>query len=163
MSARQNVGPNVAAFVAGLLFAVGLVLGGMTQPSKIVGFLDIFGQWDPSLAFVMGGAILVHAPLYALVVRRRSQPVLAERFQIPTRRELSLPLIAGSALFGAGWGLGGYCPGPGLVALPSLGLEALTFVGAMTLGMLIHHLLTRPRGERPARPSAAPRASHADA
>lgn len=163
MSKRSNLGANAAAFLAGLVFAVGLVLGGMTQPAKVIAFLDYFGgAWDPSLAFVMGGAILVHAPIYALVVRRRSQPMLQARFQIPKRRELTFPLIAGSALFGAGWGLGGYCPGPGLVSLPTLGLEALTFVGAMTVGMLIHHLLTRTSDSEKAA-VVAPRAGRADA
>lgn len=164
MSKQSNVGANAAAFLAGLIFAIGLVLGGMTQPAKVIGFLDIFGgAWDPSLAFVMGGAILVHAPIYALVVRRRSQPLLQARFQIPKRNELTLPLIAGSALFGAGWGLGGFCPGPGIVSLASLGPEALTFVGAMTLGMVTHHLLTRTNAKAKAPSPTTPRTSRADA
>ncbi len=165
MSEQSNLGANAAAFLAGLVFAIGLVFGGMTQPAKVIGFLDFFGgAWDPSLAFVMGGAILVHAPIYALVVRRRSQPLLQPRFQIPTRRELTTPLIVGSALFGVGWGLGGFCPGPGLVSLASFGPEALTFVGTMTLGMIVHHLLTRSTGETvAAHPPATSRPSRADA
>lgn len=161
MSRRSHLGANAAALLAGLIFAIGLVVGGMTQPAKVVAFLDVFGgAWDPSLAFVMGGAILVHAPIYALVVRRRSQPMLQPHFQIPDRQELTFPLIAGSALFGAGWGLGGFCPGPGLVSLPTFGVEALTFVGAMTVGMLAHHMLTQTSG---AKTKTAPRVSPADA
>ena len=164
MSKQSHLGANAAAFLAGLIFAAGLVLGGMTQPAKVIGFLDFFGgAWDPSLAFVMGGAVLVHAPIYALVVRRRSQPVLQDRFHIPTQRELTVPLIAGSALFGVGWGLGGFCPGPGLVSLTSLGLEAATFVGAMTLGMVVHYLVTRTSDAPAKAPPTAPRTSRADA
>lgn len=122
----------VTAFLSGALFAAGLVLGGMTQPSKVLGFLDLFGDWDPSLALVMGGALLVHAPLYRLI-RRRSAPILEAKFYLPTRRDLDLRLIGGAALFGVGWGLGGYCPGPGLASLVS-GREALVFVAAMIVG-----------------------------
>ncbi len=127
----------IAAFVAGVIFSAGLALGGMTQPSKVVGFLDFFGDWDPSLAFVMGGAIAIHATLFRLVLRRKS-PLLAELFHVPTRRDLSLPLLVGSGLFGIGWGLGGFCPGPGLAALPTGGPEALAFVGSMGFGMLVY-------------------------
>jgi uncharacterized membrane protein YedE/YeeE len=161
VSQRSHLPADIAAFVVGLLFAGGLVLGGMTQPSKVIAFLDVAGgSWDPSLAFVMGGAILVHAPIYALVVRRRSQPVLQARFHVPQRRDITVPLLAGSGLFGIGWGLGGYCPGPGMVSAPTLGLEALTFVGAMSVGMLLHHLITRPKATPR---ETAPGASRADA
>jgi len=162
VSRRSTLPADIAAFVVGLLFAGGLVLGGMTQPAKVIAFLDVAGgAWDPSLAFVMGGAILVHAPVYAFVVRRRSQPVLQARFHVPQRRDITVPLLAGSGLFGIGWGLGGYCPGPALVSVPTLGLEALTFVGAMTVGMLLHHLIGRTPSSKPE--TQAPRASRADA
>lgn len=128
---------TLAAFVAGMLFALGLAVGGMTQPSKVIGFLDVFGDWDPSLAFVMAGGVLVHAVLYRLV-QKRSSPLLDDVFHVPTRRDVSLPLILGSALFGVGWGLGGFCPGPGVVALPAMSTEALVFVLAMVVGMLLH-------------------------
>lgn len=140
---------HVAAFVAGLLFAVGLALAGMTQPSKVVGFLDFFGSWDPSLMMVMGGAIAVHFVLYRVILKRKS-PLLAERFQIPTRRDLTPQLVGGSALFGVGWGLGGFCPGPGLASTATLGGHALTFVVTMTLGMLAHRLLERVMAGRAA-------------
>jgi hypothetical protein len=127
----------VAAFGSGVTFAAGLALAGMTQPSKVVGFLDFFGDWDPSLAFVMGGAIAVHLVLYR-VVTRRSSPLLDEIFHVPTRRDFSLQLVLGSAIFGVGWGLGGFCPGPGLASLPTLGSDALLFVAAMSAGIYLH-------------------------
>ena len=95
----------------------------------------------------MGGAILVHAPAYHLFVRRGASPVLRDRFRMPARTELTVPLVGGAAIFGVGWGLGGFCPGPGLVSLPTFGTEALTFFGSMSLGMVLHHLLTRSSGE----------------
>lgn len=131
-----------AAFVAGLLFAAGLAVGGMTQPSKVVGFLDFFGDWDPSLMFVMGGAVGVHALLYRFIVAR-PRPLFADAFSIPTRRDFNGPLIVGSALFGAGWGLGGFCPGPGLASLATFGAEALVFVATMAAGMFGYRWLRR--------------------
>ncbi len=127
----------LSAFAAGAIFGVGLGLAGMTQPSKVVGFLDFFGDWDASLMLVMGGAIVVHAALYRLILKRKS-PLLATDFQVPTRRDITPQLIGGSALFGIGWGLGGFCPGPGLASVPGLGVHALTFVGTMTAGMLAY-------------------------
>ncbi|HEY8427627.1 MAG TPA: DUF6691 family protein [Sandaracinaceae bacterium] len=134
---------NFASFAAGALFAVGLSLAGMTQPSKVIGFLDFFGRWDPSLMFVMGGAIGVHLVLSRFIVKRES-PLFAARFRIPTRRDVTPKLVAGAALFGIGWGLGGFCPGPGIASIGTLGAHALTFVAAMALGILAHdRLLSR--------------------
>jgi uncharacterized protein len=127
----------VVAFGSGVLFAIGLVVSGMTQPSKVVGFLDFFGNWDPSLAFVMGGAVLINAVLYRFVVKRQ-RPFLTPKFHLPTRSDLDWRLIAGGGLFGVGWGLAGYCPGPGITSLASLQAPALVFVGAMTAGMLLY-------------------------
>lgn len=124
---------HAVAAVAGLLFGAGLVLGGMTQPAKVIGFLDPGGQWDPSLALVMVGAIAVHALAYR-IVRGRAAPLFANAFSVPTRRDLDAPLLLGAALFGVGWGLGGYCPGPGLVSLGSGRLEPLAFVLAFLAG-----------------------------
>jgi uncharacterized protein len=138
----------VAAFFAGALFAVGLALGGMTQPSKVIGFLDVTGDWDPSLAFVMLGAIGVYMPLYRLIVRRR-QPLLVPRFVLPTRTDLDARLVIGGAVFGVGWGLGGYCPGPGIAALGSGGVHALAFAASMVGGMAlfrVYDTLRRPSG-----------------
>jgi uncharacterized membrane protein YedE/YeeE len=128
----------VGAFVTGLLFGAGLLLSGMTQPSKVNGFLDVAGRWDPSLMFVMVGGIATHFALYRWVTRRPS-PLLEPRFMIPTRKDIDAKLILGAVLFGVGWGLGGFCPGPGLVAVTQGG-NALAFVGAMMLGMRLHSL-----------------------
>jgi len=129
----------IATFFAGLIFSVGLGVAGMTQPAKVVGFLDLTGDWDPSLAFVMGGAIAVHFVAYRLVPRLGS-PLFAERFGIPTRRDVDPRLVSGAVLFGAGWGLGGFCPGPALVSLTGGAQSALIFVAAMLGGMVLFQL-----------------------
>lgn len=136
---------------AGLLFAVGLALSGMTQPQKVSGFLDIFGQWDPALAFVMGGAVLVNLVFFRRTIKR-AHPVFTQSFQLPSRRDLSPRLILGGVLFGAGWGLGGFCPGPAITSLATAATPALIFVGTMLVGMWLHHFyenrwpeLQRPR------------------
>ena len=108
----------LASFVSGVLFAVGLGVGGTTKPAKVTAFLDFFGDWDPSLAFVMIGAILMHAVLYRLI-RRRPVPLFASAFSIPTRTDIDTRLVGGAALFGIGWGLGGFCPGPAVTSLAS--------------------------------------------
>ena len=132
-----------AAFLAGLVFAIGLGLSGMTDANKVIGFLNLAGEWDPSLAFVMVGAIAVHLSLYRLILKRKS-PLFADRFHIPTRQDIDPKLVGGGALFGVGWGLGGFCPGPGLVSATGLGSAAAVFVGCMIAGMLLHRLLHRP-------------------
>jgi len=128
---------KLVAFIAGLLFAVGLVVGGMTQPAKIVNFLDFFGHWDPSLAFVMGGALLVNIFAYRWTIDRE-EPLTAGEFYIPTRNDLDWKLIGGAVLFGVGWGFGGYCPGPGIAAVASAEMPALGFVGGLVGGMLVY-------------------------
>lgn len=133
---------NAAAFGAGALFAVGLAVSGMTRPSKVVGFLDLAGDWDASLAFVMMGAIAVHFVAYRVVLRRPA-PLFDVRFHLPTRKDIDLRLVLGAALFGVGWGLGGYCPGPGLVSAAGASLGAVVFVVGMTLGMVIELGLAR--------------------
>lgn len=133
----------LVALFAGLVFGIGLVVSQMVVPAKVLGFLDVFGNWDPSLAFVMGGAILVSAPAFALA-RRMNGPALARSFEIPTRRDLDLRLLSGAAIFGIGWGLVGLCPGPALVAL-GFGLgPALLFVAAMIAGIVVFHLTLAP-------------------
>ena len=126
---------NLMAFLVGLFFAIGLAISGMTQPQKIIGFLNPW-DWDPSLLFVMMGAVLVHAISYPLIKRRRS-PIFDLKWHVPTRNDVTTRLFLGSAIFGIGWGLGGYCPGPGLTSLASLDLRAFIFVAAMVGGMLI--------------------------
>lgn len=127
---RRLLGP----FLAGGLFAIGLGVSGMTHPEKIIGFLDFARAWDPTLAFVMAGAIAVYAPL-SRTAARRAAPLFADAFALPTRRDLDPKLITGSALFGVGWGLGGFCPGPALVALLSWNPAVLVFVLCMVAGM----------------------------
>ncbi|MBL8684012.1 MAG: YeeE/YedE family protein [Myxococcales bacterium] len=125
---------HAASFASGLLFALGLALAGMTEPRKVIGFLDVFGRWDPSLMFVMVGGIAVNAAVW-LLIKKRPTPVLSAKWLVPTRRDLDARLIVGSALFGLGWGLGGFCPGPGIVSLASGSMGPWVFVLAMLLGM----------------------------
>jgi uncharacterized membrane protein YedE/YeeE len=121
------------ALCVGLLFGFGLAMGGMTQPAVVLGFLDIFGRWNPQLAFVMGGAVLTTMIGFRLVWKR-SRPLFDEKFQLPTAKDLDFRLVAGSATFGIGWGLGGYCPGPALASLSSGVLPVFVLVGTMIVG-----------------------------
>ena len=133
--------------LSGALFAIGLVVGGMTQPSKVVDFLDFFGNWDPSLALVMGGAVMVHFVSYGLIMKRKS-PVYSEIFHVPNRGTIDVKLLAGAALFGIGWGLGGYCPGPAVTSAITLDQNTLVFVGSMLGTMIVYNFVNRrSRGE----------------
>jgi uncharacterized membrane protein YedE/YeeE len=127
----------LSAFAAGLVFGIGLIVSGMTDPGKVIGFLDVAGDWDPSLAFVMGGAILVGFFAFRLA-GRRGQTFLGGALQLPTRRDVDARLVGGSIVFGIGWGLAGYCPGPALVSFASGVDQAAVFVAAMLGGMLIY-------------------------
>lgn len=142
---------NIASFVCGLIFGIGLILAGMANPAKVIAFLDLAGQWDPSLAFVMGGGIAVASGAFA-VAGRRARSLLGAPMQIPGRRDLEPRLILGSLAFGAGWGLAGFCPGPALVALGAGLPPAANFVGAMLVGMLGYELINRARLSAPAQP-----------
>lgn len=137
------MGALLAVFGCGVLFAVGLGVSGMTDANKVIGFLNFAGEWDPSLAFVMAGAIGVHMPLIRWI-KKRTQPVFGAIFHLPTRQDMDWRLLGGSAIFGAGWGLGGFCPGPGIVSTMSLLPSALVFTGAMLLGMKLVQLLAPP-------------------
>ncbi|MEL0027292.1 MAG: YeeE/YedE family protein [Perlucidibaca sp.] len=128
---------GLAAFLVGLLFGLGLVISGMTDPARVQGFLDLAGDWDATLMFVMGGAVLVTLPAFAWF-RRLGRPVLEERFGWPSARQVDVRLIAGAAMFGAGWGLAGLCPGPALVNLATGHGGIITFCVAMVAGMLLH-------------------------
>ena len=129
---------GITAFVSGVLFAVGLAISGMTDPSKVTGFLDVTGTWDPSLAFVMGAALAVHFVPVRLLLRR-GRPWLDTRLHLPTFHDVDARLVGGAALFGIGWGLVGYCPGPALVsAAAGLG-QAIVFTVAMLGGMWLFH------------------------
>lgn len=125
---------NLAALATGTLFGAGLAAAGMTDPRKVQAFLDLFGAWDPTLAFVMGAAVLVTLVCFRLVLRRPA-PLFDGSFHLPTRRDIDVPLVAGSLLFGAGWGLFGYCPAPAIGALVYGNAEAFLFVGAMLVGV----------------------------
>jgi len=138
----------LAAFGAGLLFGLGLLLSGMADPGKVIGFLDLAGRWDPSLAFVMAGAIAVGAFAFAFG-RRRARSFLGGAMHIPTRRDIDARLVLGSVVFGIGWGIGGFCPGPALVSFGSGQDKAAVFVAAMLGGMLFYQaaerLMQKPR------------------
>ncbi len=143
MSDTVNRRARLVAFVSGLVFGIGLLVSGMTKPSKVLAFLDVGGDWDPSLAFVMGGAVAVHALFARLALRPGARPAHAPPLDLPRARDLDAPLLAGAAIFGVGWGIGGYCPGPALVSLVSLSSASFAFVTAMAVGMLVVRLLRR--------------------
>jgi len=128
---------NIAMFVWGLIFSIGLGLSGMTQPSKVVGFLDFIGDWDPSMILVMAGAVTTYFTLSRLVLQR-SAPVLLTRFSLPTRIDIDGRLVAGSALFGVGWGMVGFCPGPALTSIFTGNPLVLIFVLSMSVGMYLY-------------------------
>jgi uncharacterized protein len=138
----------VAPFAAGLVFGVGLIVSGMTDPGKVIGFLDVAGKWDPSLVFVMGGAVFVGFLAFALA-RRRARAFLGDAMHLPQRRDIDNRLVAGSLVFGIGWGLAGFCPGPALVSFASGEAKAAVFVAAMLGGMLIYHAAERFLSEKP--------------
>lgn len=128
---------NVAALLSGLVFGFGLAVSHMVEPTKVLGFLDVAGKWDPSLALVMVGALVVTFFAYRLI-GRRSKPLLAAHFFLPTKSELDRPLIVGAVVFGIGWGLAGYCPGPGIAALGLGTWEAPLFVASLAIGAFVH-------------------------
>ncbi|MFH0131847.1 DUF6691 family protein [Variovorax sp. VaC1] len=131
---------QLASLLAGLVFGLGLIVSGMANPAKVLGFLDLAGAWDPSLAFVMAGAIAVGMVAF-MVARRRTVSFLGAEMRLPSARHIDRRLIVGSLLFGVGWGIAGFCPGPGLVALGMGETKALVFVAAMLAGMVIFELL----------------------
>ena len=133
---------TLMAFVAGLVFGIGLIVAGMANPAKVLGFLDLAGSWDPSLAFVMGGAVLVGMAAFALAARREKS-LLGEPMRLPTATRIDRRLVLGSLVFGVGWGLAGYCPGPALASLASGAVEPLVFTAAMLTGMALFELLER--------------------
>jgi uncharacterized membrane protein YedE/YeeE len=133
----------LSTFLAGLLFGTGLILSGMANPAKVQNFLDLFGTWDPSLAFVMSGAIIVAMPGFWFTCKL-PKPLFNDAFQLPTRKDFDPKLIAGAATFGIGWGLGGFCPGPALTALPFANTSTLFFVTAMLVGMMVAKFSSAP-------------------
>jgi hypothetical protein len=144
----------ITAFIVGLVFSIGLGIAGMTQPVKIIGFLDFFGTWDPSLLFVMMGAMVMYFMFYRVV--RGTAPILTEYFQIPTRRQIDGRLVVGSAMFGVGWGIAGFCPGPALASIGNAANGALVFAASMIGGMYLFAAVERVRAARLVRQSAQP-------
>jgi uncharacterized membrane protein YedE/YeeE len=129
----------IFSLLAGLLFGIGLIFSGMTNPEKVIGFLDVTGKWDPSLLFVMLGAISISFFAFRLA-SKKSTSIFGQPMNIPTKKEIDLRLIVGSIIFGIGWGLAGYCPGPGITAIATSNLKPITFVIAMLFGMLVYEL-----------------------
>ncbi|MEE9330376.1 MAG: YeeE/YedE family protein [Parvularculaceae bacterium] len=127
---------NLTALIAGAVFGIGLTVSEMINPAKVIGFLDLFGNWDPSLAFTMGGGLIVTAIGYRLVWRR-STPIFSEQYQLPQNTQIDKNLALGAILFGTGWGLAGLCPGPAIAAISIGGIKAMTFVVAMIAGIVI--------------------------
>ncbi|SFN48189.1 YeeE/YedE family protein [Marinobacter pelagius] len=137
---------SLASLFAGLIFGFGLIVSGMANPEKVLGFLDIAGLWDPSLAFVMGGAIIVGVVAFA-VARRRTLSFLGFNIKIPSHNHIDKRLVIGSLMFGVGWGVAGFCPGPGIVALGAGEIKAAVFVASMVAGMVIFELIERNRAK----------------
>lgn len=135
------------ALLAGLIFGIGLIVSGMANPAKVIGFLDLRGNWDPSLAFVMGGAICVGLVAFS-VAAKRSKTLLGEPLRLPQAKHIDRRLVFGGLTFGVGWGLAGYCPGPALATLVMGNSKTIIFVTAMVLGMAIFELLERYRGKQ---------------
>jgi hypothetical protein len=135
-----------SALGAGFLFGIGLWVSGMANPRKVLGFLDITGDWDASLLLVMAGAVAVTALAFRRVLKR-GKPLLEKTFDLPRRKDIDLPLVAGSAIFGIGWGIAGYCPGPALTAFSTLSTESMVFMAAMIAGGLLHKFLVPVPGK----------------
>lgn len=142
----------IMSFITGLIFGLGLILSGMTDPSKVIGFLDLTGDWDPSLAFVMGGAVLVSTVAFR-IAKRRSKALLGDAFRLPTARQIDARLILGGMTFGAGWGLAGYCPGPALASVAQGGSKPIIFVIAMLAGMAFFEMQGRVEALRQRKPA----------
>ena len=127
---------KIISLVSGIVFGVGLVISEIINPEKVLGFLDLFGNWDPSLAFVMIGALIISSPLFH-IIKNKEKPLFAEKFNYSNNKELNNRLIVGSALFGAGWGLGGLCPGPAISSIALININSITFVFAMFFGFYL--------------------------
>ena len=127
---------KLASLVSGIIFGIGLVISEMVNPAKVLGFLDLFGNWDPSLAFVMMGALVVSSPLFH-IIKKKEKPLLVEEFNYSNNKTINNQLVLGSTLFGAGWGLGGLCPGPAITTVALLNFYSITFVVSMFIGFYL--------------------------
>lgn len=132
---------NLIGLLGGFVFSIGLVVSGMTDPKKVIGFLDIFGDWDYSLAFVMGGAVVVNLLLFKLILSRK--PLFNELHDLPAKLKIDKPLIVGSSLFGIGWGLVGICPGPAIVNLVTFNVNAILFMFSLVVGMIVYKQIVK--------------------
>mgnify|MGYP000311826769 CR=1 FL=1 len=141
----------LSALVFGAIFGLGIAISGMINPAKVLNFFDIAGSWDPSLAFVMAGALAVAMPGYALVLRRRARPLLAPTFSLPARKIIDRQLVGGAAVFGIGWGIAGFCPGGALPALALFDRDTVLFLAAMIAGMVAARQIMKARGTTPDR------------
>lgn len=139
---------NIVTLIVGIIFGFGLALSGMTHPEIVLGFLDVAGAWNPSLLFVLGGAVGVTLIAFRLI-RKLRKPAFAPEFRLTQTRHIDAPLIIGSGLFGIGWGISGYCPGPAIALLASPNWELWVFVPAMLIGYALHHYATRSRQQMP--------------
>jgi uncharacterized membrane protein YedE/YeeE len=139
-----NTTLRISALVSGLLFGIGMALSGMTNPENVIGFLDVTGAWNPSLIFVMGGALLVFAPAYHFIIKRQAKALSGDVMSLPTKVQLDSKLISGAALFGVGWGLAGICPGPAITSLAFGNLDIVIFIASMVSGSLLAKSVTAP-------------------
>jgi len=135
------MGKYISILVAGVIFGLGLAVSGMTHAAKVLGFLDVTGNWDPSLLLVLGGAVAVTVIAFRLILRRPA-PVLEDKFKLPAAKVIDGPLVVGAAIFGIGWGISGYCPGPGIALLAAPGWETWVFIPAVLAGAFLHKALT---------------------
>lgn len=148
--------PAILALLAGLLMGLGLAISGMINPAKVLNFLDLAGEWDPTLVIVMASALFTTMAGYRVVLRRKT-PLFAASYSLPKQRDIDIRLIAGAALFGTGWGLAGFCPGPAIAALTSFRAEPFLFVAAMAVGMaIVKHLTTGPVSAPPDAAESSP-------
>ncbi|EOD78772.1 putative transporter component [Grimontia indica] len=138
---------KLVALMSGFLFGLGMMVSGMVNPAKVIGFLDVFGEWDPSLALVMGGALLVFLPGYFLLVRKQPKPALADSFSVNPSQQIDKKLVAGSLIFGIGWGLAGICPGPAVTAIGSGSSLIALFVASMVCGMYLVNVFTENKAK----------------
>ncbi|NUW69700.1 YeeE/YedE family protein [Vibrio coralliilyticus] len=139
-----NATLRISALVSGLLFGIGMALSGMTNPENVIGFLDVTGAWNPSLVFVMGGALLIFAPAYHFLIKPQAKALSADVLSLPTKVQLDSKLIYGAALFGVGWGLAGICPGPAITSLAFGNLDIAIFIASMVSGSLLAKYVAAP-------------------
>ncbi|GAL31104.1 predicted transporter component [Vibrio variabilis] len=136
---------RVISILSGFLFGAGMIISGMNDPANVMAFLDIFGAWSPDLAFVMGGALLVFAPSYWLVIRKKQEPVCTDQFCLSDNNKIDKKLLSGAALFGIGWGIAGICPGPAISSMANGSFGILGFVAAMLVGMVLTDIVVEKR------------------